>query len=278
VKARLVGTLNGYLRTPVTVSSMDLTLIERFPQASIHLRDVLAHELRSDSLPADTLLYARDLYLEFSLLGMFRGDYTVSEVHGEDVIVRPGLDASGRENWVIWKVDTAGSGSAFALDRVTLAGLLVRYRDARSQLEILASSDHLRLGGTFADAGNALKVQGHLRLDRWSNDGRLVLSDREADVRAELAFGGEDGGFRITRGEVIPGASGKGAGMMPLAVTMTLIPGNTGGDELDLRANGLGLDLAGMVQLLPEAVRRRLLRYGMTGEVDLALGRCFPWA
>ena len=97
VKAKLIGTLNGYLRTPVTVSEMDLTLIERFPRASIHLHDVLARELRYDSLAADTLLYAEDLYLEFSLAGMFRGDYTVSEVRGEHVTLRPALDMKGRD-------------------------------------------------------------------------------------------------------------------------------------------------------------------------------------
>ena len=263
VKAKLIGTLNGYLRTPVTVSRMDLTLIERFPQASIHLRDVLAMELRHDDLPPDTLLYAGDLYLEFSLLGMLRGDYTVSQVHGEEVTLRPALDAEGRGNWAIWRPDSTGGDGGFALERVTLGDLNVRFRDTRSLVEIRASSERLLLGGRFARTGNNVKVHGTVRLDRWTDADRVVLSERQAEMRLELAFGGADEVFRITRGEVITGE-------VPLAVTLMVGPGASG-NELDLRANGLGLDLAGVVQLLPDPARRTLIQYSPDGQVDLAL-------
>ena len=146
---------------------------------------------------------------------------------------------------------------------MTLTNLNVRFQDRRSALEVAAESERFRLGGSFAGNGAALKVQGHVRLDRWAQADRIILSDRQAEVRGELAFGGGDGVFRITRGEVV-------AGEMPLAVTMTVAPGASG-DELDLRANGLGLDMAGVVQLLPDAARCKLLRYGLAGEVDLAL-------
>ena len=56
VKERLVAELNAHLRVPVHQSGIELTLIERFPRASLRLDEVLVDEVRTDSLPADTLL------------------------------------------------------------------------------------------------------------------------------------------------------------------------------------------------------------------------------
>ena len=56
VKVKLVGALNERLKTPVTVSDMDLTLIARFPMASIRMHDVLVKEVRTDAVEPDTLL------------------------------------------------------------------------------------------------------------------------------------------------------------------------------------------------------------------------------
>ena len=48
VKVKLVGALNQQLNAPVTVSDMDLTLVARFPQASMRLHDVLAKRFSTD--------------------------------------------------------------------------------------------------------------------------------------------------------------------------------------------------------------------------------------
>lgn len=260
VKAKLVGTLNGYLTAPVTVTDMELTLIDRFPQASIHMKGVVARDALTKT---DTLLYAEDLYLEFSLLGMLRGVYRVDEVHGERVIAHPGVDSTGRENWIVWKSDSTAGGTDFSLDRVSLEHLRVRYRDARSGLEIAASSDASSLGGSFRAEGSEVKLRGDLHLHHWMNSGGTVLADRSAHLDLRMAFGGPDGGFRITKGEVL-------SGDVPLSVTLAFVPA-PGGDRIDLRASGLGLDLATAVDLLPEALHKRFARYRSTGEVDLAL-------
>lgn len=56
---------------------------------------------------------------------------------------------------------------------------------------------------------------------------------------------------------------------------MSITPGRSG-DVLELRANGFGLDLASVVQLLPENLRRTMRRYGMAGNADLAIHYAGP--
>lgn len=269
VKQKLIGALNAQLNAPVSVSGMDLTLIARFPQASMRLNDVLAHEVRTDDAPADTLLYARELFLEFSLWDMFTGNYAVQKVHGVGTKLYPGLDRNGNENYIVWKTDSSSTGfAAIDLRKVSFEGLDLRFRDDRSALAITASSKTLALSGRFAEDLNTLSLNGDLHLLNWANGKDLVLSDRQAYLRLAMEFGGADALFRITKGELSSGA-------VPLEVTLA-VTHSTKGDELDLRANGLGLELADVVRLLPESLTKGLERYTMKGEVDLAVHYAGP--
>lgn len=264
VKAELVTALNEHLAAPVNVSGMDLTLITHFPQAGIRLHDVLVHEVRTDGVDPDTLLHARELFLGFSLWDLFRGDYTVQQVRGAQARLYPALDRNGAGNHIIWKSDTTSTASTpIALEKVVMEDLVVRYRDHRSGLEVLTHNDHLSLSGRFNDAGSSLQLVSGTHLDHWRQGDRSFLEQRDMELRLALAFGGDDGAFRITKGEV-------NSGGVPLEVALDLVPGPKG-DHLDLRANGLGLDLGSVLKLLPDGITGPLARYRIKGETDLAV-------
>lgn len=263
VKAKLVEELNAHLKAPLYQDGIELTFIKRFPQASLRFSHVLIKEVRTDSLPPDTLLAANDLYFEFGLFSLLTGDYTVHDLHGKDVKLYAGLDRHGVANWDIWKTDSTATGStAIALKRVTFDGIGTRYRDARSGLCVRTRSDKLSVRARFRPEGSALNIAGDVGLREWRDAEGVQLHDRKADVDLALAFGGPDGAFRITKGEVR-------AGNTPLNVTMALENGAKG-RTLDLRANGFGVALADLVGLLPDGLNDRLKHYGLKGEVDVA--------
>ena len=261
VKVKLVGALNERLLTPVTVSDMDLTLIARFPMASMRLHDVKVDEVRTDSVPPDTLLAAKELFLEFNLWDLFDGDYRVQRIHGKEVQLNPGFDGNGAANYLIWKTDSNSTAAPIALEQVSFDDLTVRYRDARSQLEVLAQSSELELGGRFGEGMSEMSMKGDAHLRSVARKGSVLLGERQGRIDLALDFGG--GAFHITKGEVLMGE-------MPLNVTLALTPSPKGND-LDLRANGLGLDLAGVIDLLPDGARASFDRFGMQGSVDLAI-------
>ena len=272
VKAKLIAELNAHLKAPVHQSGIELTLIARFPQASLLITDVFVQEVRTDSITPDTLLTARKFYLEFSLLSMLRGDYTVSELHGEDVRLYPALDGNGAENWLIWRTDSTSSGSTdLKLKKVTFEGLTGRFRDHRSGLEIASHSKDLALRGRFRDEGSTLTVDGDLRLDHWSNAKGTVLADRQADVKLKLGFGAPDGAFRIEKGsEVLLADRNGNAGDAPVSIALA-VERDPKGQALDLRANGFNMDLAEVAALLPEGLHRRVRHYDLGGEADVAV-------
>ena len=263
VKAKVVGALNQRLSAPVTVGDMELTLIDRFPSASIRLSDVLAREVRYDGTEADTLLFARRLHLEMSLWDIFHGRYTVERIHGEGVRFLPALDMEGRENYRIWTTDsTATERSPLELKGITFEDLSLRYRDARNGSELSTSSERFQLSGRFGEAVDHARMEGDIRLHHWTMRDRQVIASRDLVLKLAMTFG-EDGSFHIDKGELITEG-------VPLEVALDLVP-EDGQRMLDLRAKGLGLDLADVVKVLPADMTRTLGGYGVQGEVDLAV-------
>lgn len=264
VKAALVGAINEQLDAPVSVRDMDLTLIARFPMAGLRLHDVLAMEKRSDGQAADTLLFARELFLEFSIWGLFRKDHTIERIHGDRVTLRPGLDGNGRENYLVWKQDSSATGDGTVdLRRVSVDRLDLRYRDDRSQLEVAAHSSNMSLTGRFGEGLNTLRLEGDLTLRHWDQGETRHVGERQAQLRLDLEFGGEEGVFRIPHGTVDLGDA-------PLEVALALT-GTERERTVDLRANGLGLPLDRVLELLPEAMHAQLGHYVVKGTGDIAL-------
>jgi hypothetical protein len=263
VEKHLVAAINQRLLVPVSVARVDLTLIARFPKASLRLSDVLVPELRTDGHAADTLLHAREIHLEFGLWQLFRGNYTVDHIHGEQVRLYPAIDTRGNPTHLVWKTDSTGQGSDISLENMDLAGATVRFRDHRDDLEVLLASKWLGLFGRFSDAGNQLTLRGDAHLMHWRTGETTLLADRRAQVRLPISFGGTDDVLRIRQGEVA-------IGKLVLETELELKP-SAKGRHLDLRANALGAPLADALALLPEDMAKPMQRYTVRGDADLAL-------
>lgn len=263
VKVRLIGTLNRYLVAPVTVSDMDLTLIARFPRASMRLSNVLATEVRSDDQPPDTLFHAEQLYLEFSLWDLFRGRYTVQEIHASAALARPALDGNGAPNYIIWKTDSTSSDAPIDLRQVSFDGLRVRYRDDRTGFEMRSQSNALTLSGRFSSTGNSARLIGDAALIALRTQGGTDLGGMQGTLDLRMRFGGTDTLFSIHQGEVLLGS-------LPMELTMVVLDDVDGG-RIDVRARSIGADLGAVAAAMPGELGTQLKRYAIKGDADLGV-------
>ena len=203
VKAALLAELNNHLVAPVTHQGIDLTLVQQFPQASLRFKDVLITSA-GKSTTTDTLLYAEDLFLSFSLWNLFAGDYAVDRITGKHVILHPGYDAQGAENWLIWRSDSTSNGpSDFALNEVAFDGLSVRYRDARRSLEVSTESRNMVLSGFFDGEGATVRMKGDAWLRHLLTSNGSTFADHQSDLDIVMELGRPEAAFRITQGKVL---------------------------------------------------------------------------
>ena len=264
VKAGILAELNKHLTAPVTEQGIDLTLLKNFPLASLRIKGVLIMEAGSGKAVPDTLLYADDLYLSFSLMDLFAGDYTVDQVEGKRVKLYPGFNSEGQENWLIWKSDTtAGTATRIALNKVSFDGLEVRYRDERRDLEVSTRSRSLQLSGVFESGGASVRLRGDAWLKHLLTANGSTFADHASDLDLAMEIGRADALFKITEGRVM-------AGNMPLNLALTV----TQRDSLhaiDLSVLGADVKLKDLITQLPPVARTFLRSYAVTGDADIAL-------
>lgn len=263
VKEALLAELNKHLNAPVTHQGIDLTLVQQFPQASLRFKAVLITPA-GENAASDTLLYAEDLFLSFSLWDLFAGDYAVDRITGKQVVLHPGYDATGNENWSIWKSDSTSEGpSNFALNEVAFDGLSVRYRDARRALEVSTESRNMVLSGLFDGEGATVRMKGDAWLRHLLTNNGSTFADHQSDLDLVMELGRPDAAFRITQGKVM-------AGNLPLDLALTVAKADTT-HTIDLSVLGADAQLKELIAQLPPAARRVLKSYAIQGEADIAL-------
>ncbi len=105
VKQYVKTRINDLLASPVDVNSIDFSVLEKFPNASISLSKVLAWDAFPDKEGTDTLFYADKIYFEFNIFNLIRNNYQIThiEVYKADVNLRWNKD--GDNNYVFWKVN-----------------------------------------------------------------------------------------------------------------------------------------------------------------------------
>ena len=109
VRNVVVGELNKYLAVPVKVGDINLSLLQRFPYASLRFSDVVIPEQNKDGASLDTLIYIKDMYLQIGLLDFFRKKYEVTEAEINSGYFRMKFFPNGSDNFHFWKTQSDSS-------------------------------------------------------------------------------------------------------------------------------------------------------------------------
>ncbi len=77
IKNYAIKEISKQLKTDIKVKEVSLTLWSQFPSASLQFTDVMIQETFEER---DTLIYAENVYLNFSVSDFISGHYEVKEV------------------------------------------------------------------------------------------------------------------------------------------------------------------------------------------------------
>lgn len=144
VGAIVLNTLNLNFDTKISSESYRLSLIKKFPKATIELRNVLVLSSHGFDLSAfeglntDTLLAARSASVDLRTIDMIRGNYTFTKITIRSGQLYLFTDSSGRTNYEFTERKSPGKeGSArLNLNRISLQDLNLEYNDKRVDLNI----------------------------------------------------------------------------------------------------------------------------------------------
>lgn len=190
IKNYAVQHLNQYLNTEIKVESIDLSLLRKFPSASLVFHNVYVQDPLTVQKERDTMLYARRIYLEFSIWDLFSDKISIKKVEVDHSRIKLFVDALGNENYVIWKPSTdtvpASDNFAFALEKVEFKNCHLDYTNRIIQHEQSYTLRELSFSGEFYREqfilNTAAKGQVHYLMDQ----GLTLLREKKINLSSTL--------------------------------------------------------------------------------------------
>ncbi len=180
----LVSEINKQLTVPVEVSSVDVSL-RKFPSASFVFKDVFSQGAYSQ--PGDTLVYARELYLQFSIWQVLFSSVSVNELSLENAIVHIHLRDRGRDNFRIWREDTTSSGELFVLEQVNLRNVKTKVHGHSADFYTDILLDKLVFNGNFETSNYQLESKGALVINELTVGERKYLAQMPLKTEFQLS-------------------------------------------------------------------------------------------
>ncbi len=272
VKVYAIQHINTLLDTELQVSDIELSLLEKFPYASLHFSDVLIKDaFRDTTLPKDTLIYAKHLYLQFNLRDLFRDDYQVKRVSIEEGTLNLRIAEDGSDNYHFWKQkeDTTEGAFAFALQNVLLSDTRIRYLNRATRQDYAFTGGDLELTGDFTASAFTLTGKMHSRVDHFTAGNVYYLKDTEVDLDLKLNVDTREKRYHIADGSLF---------VKDLTFLMDgSIAIREDGTDCDLHISGNNLNMKKLISAVPQVYQNKIARYNCRG--DLAFNAAIEgWA
>ena len=141
----VLNTLNNNFATKISTESYRLSLIKKFPKATIELKNVLvlsSHGFDASAfrgLNTDTLLSAALASVDLRTIDMIRGNYTFTKITVRSGKLSLYTDSSGRTNYEFTEKSDSGESqksTRLNLNRISLQDVSLVYNDLRVDLNL----------------------------------------------------------------------------------------------------------------------------------------------
>lgn len=162
IKQKALESLGQQLITELKIEALDYTIFSDFPNATLQGKRVLLYDTQTDR---DTLLFAAELNISFSIWDLVQGEYTVKHVGLHDGTAKIRKFKAG-DNYHFWKAadDSTTTEVAFDIQLVELREMNILYDDQPSDLVVDLKDTDATLRGKFE--GDQLSFTGEIEAER----------------------------------------------------------------------------------------------------------------
>lgn len=169
VRSIIVSELNRQLAVEIRVEDINLSLLQRFPYASLRFSKVVIPQIRAGVPQADTLIFIDNLYLQIGLLDFLRKNYRVSEATVDGGFFDMAIYADGTDNYHFWKASSDSVGARnLAIQNVEIQDF--RYLLNQEGKTVLRTyMETAEVSGAFAEARHSVSLSTTALVESYQN-------------------------------------------------------------------------------------------------------------
>lgn len=199
VKQSIVKQLNKNLEAEIMVEDISLSLIKRFPFASLTFKNTMAYDATGNK---DTLLAAEKVFLQFNILDIIKKKYQIKRIEINHALVKIKIFKDGTNNFEIWKPkgDTLKKFS-FQLNRVIFNEVKVHYINNYSNEEYVFFTPNAQAKGNFTKDLFQMDMDGVFDVKKLVSGNITYLSNDNLDLDIGLQVNAQKKEYKIHRGK-----------------------------------------------------------------------------
>jgi hypothetical protein len=205
-----IGELNKQIRTPIRVEKINFTLLRKFPNATIQLRNTFVSSVKEDyedshfkEINTDTLLYATDIFLQFNLINLLKNQYVIKEVQISAGKLNLYTDLNGNYNYKFWNQSDTPKTSNFhvKLNQVKISDLHFYDINLAKKSNVIGELKKLILQGDLSSEKYIMDFILDGKIKKYSSNDLTYLSEKEVTVKSKMNV--TDNTFRIIKSNLL---------------------------------------------------------------------------
>ncbi len=254
--------LNKNLNSRLDVSKISFTAIKKFPMVSVELKDLVCYEPFPGS--KDTLFSASNLFLQFNIWDLWRGNYHLRKITLKNANVQIKIDKDGKGNYQFWKTSTdttEQSDFLLNLQSVHFTNTHFLYADKKNKIDIEFNSKDLNLKGEFGSKEFDAALKGDLNFTTLYTESFAMDRSFSVLINTKAKINTEQGLYLFYPSNVV---------VENLNLTLNGSYAQNG-QKLKLNLNSKKADISSLMSLLPQKIAAFQNEYKSEGTIGLEL-------
>lgn len=259
IKRFAIDEINTHLKAKLKINenNVSLSFFNKFPSASLNFADILIE----DENEKDTILFAQNFSLEFGLVALFSGDYSVKEMYLDNGNINLHVDKKGNENYIFWKEtesnDTAKTKFNFALEQLNLNDVSLVYHNEKNKILVDLKIYNTTFGGNFSDDTTDLRISSDHFINELSSDNTIYFKDKNSLLSIEKGMFNKDF-ISLSQGQI-------SIEEMELDVNGNF---DLKKDNSNISALARNVEISQIFSLMPKSFREKLTEYRTKGNIN----------
>ncbi len=260
----ILKSLNRNFSTKIETGSYHLSLIKKFPKATIELKNVLVHSSPGfdktgfAGINTDTLLSAKSAFLDFKMTDLLKGDYTFTSISIRSGKLNLFTDTASRDNYDVNNGSSGkgGKGSSLNLNRVNLSDVRAVYNDLNAGLIIKSTIRNGRIKSKIYGDNIDFESTSNMVFEYFSLGKLIIKQSIPADVEVGLSKNEKGVFFRKST--------------MSIETWDFILTGFIAADNyLDLNVSGKNIDISKVTNYFPGKYKDLVSEYHPSGILKL---------
>lgn len=253
VTSYIIEELNDRIEVKIEVDDSNLSILRKFPNASIEFVNVTAYSPSAFpkqicGIKTDTLFSTNNLFLEFNIFDLITQNFTIKNIHFDNGKINVFIDQDGNENYRFWKSDDTNE-SSFKIDlkKVKLTQANIRFCDEKNSIRFSSKVEKMNISGLLLTDNYNLQVEGFMKINHLTVADDIYIENKTSSI--DLLFSIHNNVFTFSKG------------FIELGRFKTDITGEINYDEsplLDLKLVAQNQPIEELMAVLPKNIKNEI--------------------